>query len=507
MRRVLPMVCALASVLALAARAPAATTRPGFASPITLPGSDGGNEPSLAIDSYGVRYASWQAPGEFARSRDGVHFSNTGVVDGNALGDVTNATDATGALYNAQICGDQFALHTCLYRSTDGGKTWPVRWEPADMNPGASDRPWIDVYPHAGSEATPDQTFVYLEYHTFSPDDLVYVTVSSDGGRTFSAPHVVGSDTNAVNGSGCNTVPGGVAVDQRNGWVYAAWLSGNDVVSNATTGCNYSQIGPFDQAWVSVSKDHGQTWTSHLAWHGAFDAASKTGDNADKIFATLAVDTAHQIHVVLSVRHHDDPLGYVERCEQSSSCSETRETTDLYAVTSPDRAQHWTSPFKINRYRGSYFFPAIAAGSRGIVDAAYYRSPTLRPNDTRSLWYIGFSQIRYAIARVSGSRAVYARAPVVADVYLDRHVVHRGGICTFGLFCSAVPNANRSLADAIAIALDPAGGANVTWTDDAGSKRLVRTTCQSSGPSAYTWESPLIGCYRAVARPRATMST
>src|SRR5205823_14985247 len=46
---------------------------PGFHSPVTMPGSTGGTEPSLAIKFDGTRYVSWQAPGEFARSSDGVN--------------------------------------------------------------------------------------------------------------------------------------------------------------------------------------------------------------------------------------------------------------------------------------------------------------------------------------------------------------------------------------------------------------------------------------------------
>src|SRR5438093_312985 len=145
----------------------------GFHAPVTLPGSDGGNEPSLAISQGGVRYASWQAPGEFASSPDGVSFANLGFPDENAVGDVTNAVDASGT-------------------------------------------------------------------------------------------------------------------------AYALWLSGNDVESNAQTGCNYSQIGPFDKAWVSTGVPSGlqgvYTWTSHLAWTGVIDPVTKVGDNASKIFAAIALD-------------------------------------------------------------------------------------------------------------------------------------------------------------------------------------------------------------------------
>src|SRR5438045_5569400 len=288
------------AALLLAVPAGGATPKsPGFTGPTTLPGSDGGNEPSLAISTAGIRYASWQAPGEFASSPDGVHFTNLGLPDSSALGDVTNAVDAAGAVYNGQICGPPAALHTCIYRSVDGGHTWPQRTLAADVNPGASDRPWIDVYPKStGGAWNPDLTTVYLEYHTFSPDDLAYVTVSHDGGKSFSPPHIITSDTNAISGSGCNTIPSGVAVDSRSGAVYALWLSGNDVASNVTTGCNYSQIGPFDKAWVSASTDGGLTWTSHLAWQGQFDQATKIGDNAARSSGTISGARAAQLHVL-----------------------------------------------------------------------------------------------------------------------------------------------------------------------------------------------------------------
>ena len=50
----------------------AATIIPGFHAPVTMPGSSGGSEPSLALNKNGIRYVSWQVPGEFAKSADGV---------------------------------------------------------------------------------------------------------------------------------------------------------------------------------------------------------------------------------------------------------------------------------------------------------------------------------------------------------------------------------------------------------------------------------------------------
>jgi len=470
---------------------------PGFTGPTRLPGSGDGSEPSLAISTRGIRYASWQAPGEFASSRDGVHFTNLGQPDPDAIGDVTNAVDTAGALYNAQICGLPAALHTCVYRSLDGGKTWPQHTIAADSHPGASDRPWIDYPKQKAPSWNPDLTTVYLEYHTFSPDDLAYVTVSHDGGKTFSPPRLITTDTNAISGSGCNTIPSGVAVDPRSGAVYALWLSGNDVASNVVTGCNYSQIGPFDKAWVSVSTDGGLTWTSHLAWHGAFDEATKIGDNADKIFGTISVDRSGQVHVLLPVRTKDDPVGFVASCETNPSCQEEPRPTNLQLVTSPDGGAHWTAPFQVNATAGSYFFPWIAAGSSGRIDAIYYQTDSLRPNDATDRWSAGFAQITYATATVGSKGARYKVAPQVASLLLDPDPVHVGGICSFGIFCSVVPNANRRLADSIAIALDPAGGANATWTNDAGDSRRIDFACQSSGPSAFAGANALTGCYAA----------
>ena len=488
----------------------AASEPPGFHAPVALPGSGGGSEPSVAVAAQtraGTRFASWQSPGEVVTSTDGVNFTNHGLPDPSGGGDVTNAIDASGAFFLGQFCGGVFELHACLERSLDGGLTWPLHTDFADMHPGASDRPWIEVFPHRSATVpwNPDTTRVYLEYHTFTPEELAYVTVSEDGGQTFSAPKIITSDTNALNGSGCNTIPGGLAVDENDGTVYALWLSGNDVASNAVTGCNYTQIGPFNKAWVSTSTDGGNTWTSHLAWEGVFDQVTKIGDNADKIFPTISVDRAGQVHVVLPVRHNDDPVGFVLQCTlNSGNCAETPQDTDLLLVTSPDQGAHWTPPANIEQSSGSYFFPWTVAGSKGIVNAVYYKSATRQPNKPNSVWYIGFSRVTGAEAGYTGGpNAFYVSPPAFQELLLDPNPVHGngtsgGGICTFGLFCSGVPGANRALADSIAIALDPAGGVNAVWTDDIGNPgnaREIHFACQNSGASSFEGAPDLNGCY------------
>jgi len=497
------LVTGLITVLVAGGSARAAAPKLGFHDPVKLPGSDDGSEPSLAISVGGVRYPSWQAPGEFASSPDGVNFTNLGSPDENAIGDVTNAVDAAGALYNGQICGDpQNILHTCIYRSLDGGVTWPQRTDLADNHPGASDRPWIEVHPHRSDTPwNPDQTTVFLEYHTFSPEELAYVTMSVDGGKTFGPPQMITTDTNAIVGSGCNTIPGGVVVDEATGTAFALWLSGNDVESNIQTGCNYSQIGPFNKAWVSTGVPSAipgiYTWTSHLAWTGQIDPLTKIGDNADKIFATIAVDQSAQVHVALPVRHHDDPLGFVLDCEINPECQEDPQQTDLIMVTSPDLGAHWTLPVTVDGRVGSHFFPWSAAGSAGRVAVIEYSSSTLQPNDPASVWFATFLSVDGAIAKIDRNGARYTKTPRVTRLLLDPDPAHVGGICSFGIFCSVVPNADRSLADSIAVAIDPAGGANAVWTDNSSGTNEIDFACQDSGPSFYSGLPSLRGCYVA----------
>ena len=59
---------------------------------------------------------------------------------------------------------------------------------------------------------------------------------------------------------------------------------------------------------------------------------------------------------------------------------------------------------------------------------------------------------------------------------------------------SAVPGANRGLADVFEVHVDPAGGANTTWTKDLGG-RTIYFACQSSGASALAGAPDLNGCY------------
>jgi hypothetical protein len=133
------VVLSIFSVLVSAgAQVMASPATPGFHAAVLMPGSSGGTEPSLGISKNGVRYVSWQSPGEFARSADGANFAQPAqpAPDSRASGDVTNAVSFSGALYNGQICGSATTLHSCIYRSLpaprpQAGSRSPTSFQPA----------------------------------------------------------------------------------------------------------------------------------------------------------------------------------------------------------------------------------------------------------------------------------------------------------------------------------------------------------------------------------------
>src|SRR5207244_12492456 len=111
-----------------------------------------------------------------------------------------------------------------------------------------------------------------------------------------------------------------------------------------------------------------------------------------------------------------------------------------------------------------------------------------------SMWSITCLSGRRAVATADANGAHYLKSPRVSAVDLDPGPAHIGGICSFGIFCSVVPNADRSLADSIAVAIDPAGGANAVWTENSTGTNEIDFACQNAGPSFYAGLPSLKGC-------------
>jgi len=225
-------------------------------------------------------------------------------------------------------------------------------------------------------------------------------------------------------------------VDPQTGEVYVQWITA-DPVANTTGGCNITQIENFHQVWVAHSANGGLTWDAHQV----FDGGSTT--NTDEIFATLGVDDSGMAGVggnVYSV--FPDNL-------------RAANVFDIWFSHSSDKAQTWSTPVRVNSDKGTHYFPWIAAGSTGRVDFIWLNSPDFTPTDAEeSPWYVTFAQT------TNGTAAT----PRFNQTSASSSIMHAGGICTNGIFCS-LNDGNRDLADSISIAIDKGGSAALAWTD------------------------------------------
>lgn len=442
----------------------AAYAATGFTTQASPPAETNATEPSVAVDrSDGTIYVAWQASGSHvARSDDGGRsFVQTPLADlfGNDLGDVVVrvggptgncSQDAlllpclpgTHRVYVSSLEKLPLILQTHLFFSDDRGAHW--RDNPlAAVNPSFIDRPWLAVYPSKASGATASQDQVYIGYHDFSVSQI-NVAASNDGGLTF-GPSVDVLTTNglAFANSFCNTVPSGIEVDPQTGEVYVQWITA-DPVSNTTQGCNLTQLQNFHQVWVAHSLPAvGIGIGATTAWdaHMVVDTGPQT--NTDEIFATLAVDdsqvpgTPGNVYSVFT----DNINGAL--------------AFDIWFSHSSTKAVLWSAPVKVNNDGGTNYFPWIAAGSTGRVDFIYLHTPDYAPSDAkRSPWFTKFAQT------TDGTDVV----PKFGVTSASSSVMHVGGICTNGIFCT-INSGNRDLADSISIALDRGGSAALVWTD------------------------------------------
>jgi hypothetical protein len=416
----------------------------GFTTQVSPSAQTNATEPSVAVDrSDGTIYVAWQASGSHVARSDngGRSFTQLTELDpfGRDLGDVdvrVGGPTASGShrVYVSSLERLPLLLQVKLAYSDDRGATWKIN-PIAAVNPSFIDRPWIAVSP--GVSASQDR--VYIVYHDFTASQID-VNVSTDGGNTFVGPiDVLAQNGLAQSQSFCNTVPSGIEVDRETGEVYVEWITA-DPVANTTQGCNITQIQKFHQVWIAHASSAGLLWDAHLIFDGG------PGTNTDDIFATLAVDDSGMPGV-----HGNVYSVFPDNLKSVNGISEF----DIWFSHSSDKGVSWSPPVQVNNDGGTNFFPWIAAGTTGRVDFIYLHSPDLVPSDTaQSPWYTKFAQT------TDGTDAV----PKFGVTSSSSGIMHVGGICTNGIFCS-VTGGNRDLADSISIAVDRGGSAALAWTD------------------------------------------
>src|SRR5207237_3278590 len=104
----------------------------------------------------------------------------------------------------------------------------------------------------------------------------------------------------------------------------------------------------------------------------------------------------------------------------------------------------------------------------------------------QSTWYVTSAQT------TNGTSAT----PRFNQTSASSSIMHVGGICTNGIFCS-LNSGNRDLADSISIAIDKGGSAALAWTDQG--KVLhgpthIQYGCVTAQQSAVANAKPGLSC-------------
>jgi hypothetical protein len=501
----------------------------------------GWDEPSGIAGSDGQLYVASQNPNatpdtNLAQSSDGVTWHEntayTSYLQGRGegqTGDVTMAADRAGTVFVGHLTA---ALQTDIDYTRDDGKTWSTANDVATLpSPGAAsnspflvDRPWISVY---SPDANYKDTKVYLEYHDFVTSAVYIITCSmSTGSLQCGVPIPV---SNAQ--TGCNSIPGGTAVSPAGsshpGRVYAVWTTA-DPQTNATSGCNYTQLAPFYALYVAWS----DTPSDPTSWHQApvyigpngssencpgtapvQGVSTNTCADMSELFTPVAVDTAGNVYVSF--------IDYVDTIDKHY---------DVYLEHSTDGGNTWNGktdgsgrPTMVSDAGGTHYTPNLVAGSAGRVGVVYYDTayaakpyvsgdtcPTTVPPETSCQ---GKNQPEPPstpwVLDVAESTNANAAQPQFTQVQASdaRTVVHYGDICNLGIYCDGTSTGNRSLFENNTLFADKSGDMVAAWGDqrldpqgaqdaaqsDAQSRQVaydqIFATTQRSGPLLFA--SPL----------------
>jgi hypothetical protein len=451
---------ALSALVALALVVPhsagAAANGAITASLVQIGPKAGGGEPSIAIAPDKTIYVS--APGsdgmQFYRSTNGgLAWVKSGSPQASS-GDTSVNVDSSGAVYQSNLWGSdaiQDTLQIDIFKSFDKGDTWPQKGSSTLESTNSSgqpflvDRQWTDAYIPVG--LTTDEAQVYEMYHDWGPGQI-WVSASSDGGKTFGLPVDVINTPQAEAAGYCNTIPGQLKVVQSGthaGRIYAVWLAAD--AANIATGCNETQGAPFHTVWSAHSDDQGATWTDQLVYDGG---PFKDGS---EIFADLALDNQGNPYVAFSMNLVNN--------------------FDVWVEASFDGGTTWNGksdgtgqPYRVNNDTGSHFFPTIAAGNPGSIDVAYLGTKTLVTQTPYGKPAPGGGSGADWFLYVSQSQNILTGDPTFRSFKLTAQPMHHGDICTLGIACIGALGSNRSLLDFIDIAVGRDGFFHVSYTDD-----------------------------------------
>src|SRR3954452_13371502 len=439
MRRVLLWMVAALAMAGFTGVTPAlgATTAPSGRPPIKLP-KWGGSEPSIAVDPNDRDAVYVTAPQHIPAALNPVA-GNTGSGtngvgvwashDGGETFPVNSNIGSTNGggdsdvevgLDHTVYVADLEAIATDLCISTDGGKTFtaPTLVGPTPCGPVSGN--------HQGPEAD-------REWITHGPNGELYLTYHDFAGGL---PIIMRSTDKAKSFLPCGSVldPGGVA--GQNYSPVAGTLVPKPVIGK--DGSTYVEVSEPDQVSPPIGAN-----LNHL-----FMAVGKGGCNG--VFANHLIyeDPGATFGKIFDNQAIDG--GGVLYLASAGKTKAGQTATNLWLFTSHDQGVTWSPPIQVNPPNlKANVMPAIAGGlGKDQVVVGWFGSTNASdPNDTKAQW-------RYYSASSFDGGKTFTQSVVTPDV------IHYGDICTQGIFCGLIPNqpGNRNLADFSSAAVDPVTG-------------------------------------------------
>ena len=308
------------------------------------------------------------------------------------------------------------------YRSSDGGTTfdllktlqgggvWGSPNGRCDSSGVPIDRPWVKTF---GS----DRVYVVTKERVGTG-----VSVSQDGGRTFTATTI---------GRGAFTEEQGAAVDPADGSLYI--IGGVLETLDPVLGKN-----PSHEIQVAASPD-GRTFSASTV------VSNPNADLAESEFPSVAVDAAHNVYAAWS----DNSAG----------------TVDVYVAVSRDRGKTWSAPIRVSQGQTVATYPTIVAGDAGRIAVAWYGTSDAakwRGDAHGASWYV------YAAMSTNALDA----NPTFEQVKVTEQPSHHNSICFHLTVCEGLdfatadpPGYERGLLDFFRMVLDSTGALNLVWAD------------------------------------------
>ncbi|MDX6288111.1 MAG: hypothetical protein QOG53_3596 [Frankiales bacterium] len=377
------------------------------------------------------------------------------------------------------ISADLEVTDSYIHRSTDHGKTWAAVGKAGVEQ----DRQW---FAHS-----PDGKTAYLVYHDFVLEAEMFAR-SSDGGKTWpvsdganqitsvdqiTAPGIAKTQLNGTPASlldqGVNTFSGPMLVDNNGKDLYVVY-SISDLQSNIDPNAGVPPFGGTRGLVVMHSDQAGAagSWTSHYAVTVPKNIQGSQEYQTATLFPWGMIDAKGTVYVVFN-----------------STVGAPDDHFHQYYVYSTDKGKTFSKPVKLDKLplgTGSATFAAGAAGAPGVIDVAWYESPTGVPSDDNSTWYVHFAQVVGADTP----------KPKVTEQAVTTIPNHTGGQCLQGILCGIGPgSSDRSLLDFFEVVINPKTGmAGIAYADnhrlglDAQENKIgeVVYAAQTTGRSALT---------------------